>query len=114
MQTFEQIHDALQAAEKATEADSCKAHLLTARTILAEAVAAGESPDRTRLEQLLVRAGSQARKFLHRGRARDGKRGIAWGSLVNAIVDYLERGGVPMPDGSVATKHGWSGAPNEF
>ena len=109
MQTIERIHDVLRAAKEATDTDSCKIHLLRARTILAEAVVAGESPDRRRLEQLAILAGSQARRSLqgHRHDA-DSRRGIAWVGVLNSISDYLESGGVPLPDGRVATADGWN------
>ena len=104
MQTIERIHDAIRAAEEAPDADSCKAHLLEARTILAEAVVAGESPDRRRLEQFAILAGRKARRALDEG----DRTGIAWAAVLGGIGDYLESGGVPMPDGRVATADGWN------
>lgn len=109
MDTIEKMHDAIRAAEEATDADTCKAHLLTARTVLADATVAGETLDHERLVEIVLRAGVTGHRLLQ---AKD-HRGIKWGSLVVAVADYLEHGQVHMPDGSVATKHGWSGAPKE-
>lgn len=104
MQTLERIHNAIQAAEEAPDADGSKALLLEARTLLAEAVIAGETLDRDPLQQLAIRAGTRGQRLL----AEKDRTGIAWGALLSAISDYLESGGVPMPDGRVATVDGWN------
>jgi len=106
--TLEKIHDAIRAAEEAHDANKCKEHLLTARTILAEAVVAGESPDRTRIEQLFIRAGNRGRAEITALMGTTGRSGIPWASFGIALADYLQSGGVPMPDGRVATADGWN------
>jgi len=104
MTTITKMNDAIREAEKAPESDSCKEHLLRARTILANAVIADESLDRTGLEKILVRAGSRGRQLMR----TLGRPGIPWASFVGALADYLENGGVPMPDGRVAVAGGWN------
>jgi hypothetical protein len=115
MSAIKKITRQVQEAEQAAKDNArhvCTEHLRMARQILADGVIggdidAGDEEHKMRLQQLLVRAGTNCRNTPN-DTAGNIALYIAWGHIVSAIGELLETGGVPMADGRVATANGWN------
>jgi hypothetical protein len=115
MITLDTMADQFHNAETTDDRTVCMEHLRMAAELLADGVINNAGFSRKRLEGFALRAGENANKISARSQrdpanetAGDRVLIIRWGNLMTTIAEYLESGGVPMPDGRVATADGWN------